>query len=234
MRLTDKEIDMILEKIKRKYEEYAKKYGKEFFSYKAFRERYYVFLRSKGDIQVFLYAEIQALEDRVKEIEEKIRKKKVQEEISNYFKSKEEEILSKIANYPELEGITDRARHEIKKLSGTIKVIYHLLEEYFYLVKKEFQDEYRKCLNVFKDFVIKPFSGFFSDYINKISNPFFKEYSVIEKMEQTLIKEWGIALNDIFFFLKNSDIANDEVNEFLDILDRIIKDFRLTIFVRNR
>ncbi|HOJ50293.1 MAG TPA: hypothetical protein PKW55_05730 [Spirochaetota bacterium] len=230
MRLTQKEIDMILDKIKKKYDEYASKYGKEFFSYKSFKDRYYQYLKSRSDIEIFLYAEIQALEDRVKEIEEKREKRKKQEEIKKYFDNIENKILDKIKNYPELEDVSDRVRYEIRKLAGAIKVIYPILEEYFYFIKREFQDEYRRSINVFKDFVLKPFSGRFSEYLRNVSNPFFQDNKYLEKMEQDIIKDWGIAINNIYSIFKDSKIDNEEVKEFLKILEKIIEDFRLTVF----
>ena len=58
-RLTEKEIVLALEKLK-KYQQYAKTYSAEAFNYQRFRERYLNYLYTGKNLDVFLFAEIQA------------------------------------------------------------------------------------------------------------------------------------------------------------------------------
>lgn len=226
-RLTENEINLVLKKIKSKFEKYAKQFGKALFSYEAFRERYLSYLRSRGELEVFLFAEIQALEDKKNEILEKIEKKKRVKEAQNFLAQKEEELLLRIDSYPE-EEVHDKARLEIKKLVGIYKVIYEQLNHYSYDIPTNFRSSYQECLSFIKDFVLKPYSGAFARYINDLENPFLNK-NTMEKKEQDLIREFGVITNTFIFSLSRAG-STAELKEFINILKKIAFDFRLEIF----
>lgn len=229
-RLTEQEIDAVLKKIEKKYHEYAKKYGEEFFSYKGFKKRYFDYLKTRGNIEIFLFAEIQALEDRKKEIEAEKEKQSRIAEAKAVLERKEEEILAKIANYPE-ENFHPDARLEIRKLFAVFGVISQQLEKYYYDVDKKNQPAYQKALNILKEFKIKPFTGNFGNYYRELfqipRNP-----SKIEGLEQNVLKDWGSALATFIFYLEktNQEKKDPELTEFLSILKKITEDFRLQFF----
>ncbi|HCL58162.1 MAG TPA: hypothetical protein DHW82_14300 [Spirochaetia bacterium] len=225
--LTDKEINQAMEKIKKKHEEYALKYSRELFSYESFKKRYLDFLKTKGVIDVFLFAEIQALEDKKNEIEDKIAKRKRVKEAGDVLTKKEEEIFQMIAGYPE-DLFHDDARIEIRKLMATLKILSDNLNRFSYDISNENRHAYQHAQTILKDFMIQPFSGLFSKYYRELSSP-IKKPSEIEVLEQQVIKEWGTALSTFIFVLSKVK-NNEEIKDFIDILKTVQDDFRLTIF----
>ena len=226
-RLSEEEIKNVLSKIKRKFDEYSKEYGEALFNYEAFRKRYLDFLKSRGNIEIFLFAEIGALEDKKNEIEEKREKRKRVKEAQEYLDKKGRDLFKPIEKYPE-EEFHPKARFEIKKLVGVFKIIYDQLNHYHYDVAPDFKETYRQCLVDVRDFTLKPYSGNFKRYIEDLSNPMISPVK-LEIQEQALLKEWGIILNtfvSILLRIKN----NPEIEEFVQILDKISKDFRIKVF----
>jgi hypothetical protein len=226
-RLSEAEINKVLEKIKNKYEEYAGQYGKEVFPYEQFRRRYLDYLRSGSSLDVFLFAEIQALEDKKKDIEERRAKRKRVAAAKEYLDQKEEELYLKIASYPE-EDIHSKARLEIRKLVAVLNALYENLTHHHYDIPRDFNRAYRDCLNAIKDVTVKPYSGLIAKYIRELDDPFVSP-SRLEITEQALIKEWGIALNTFISIFQRIK-GNREIEEFLELLTKISRDFRLQIF----
>lgn len=226
-RLNDKEIRQVMEKIRRKFEEYAGIYGEKIFSYDQFRNRYRNYLQTGGDLEIFLFAEIQALEDRKKEIEEQKEKRRRVQEAQEFLEQKGEELLQRIEKYPEVD-LHSRARIEIRKLAGVFRVLYETLEHHLYDVSPDLKSPYRECLNRLKDVVLKPYTGEIARYIRELDNP-FNSPSRIEILEQGIIKDWGIVFNTFISILQRVK-GNAEVEELLEILRQISSDFRINIF----
>lgn len=216
-----------MDKIRIKYNEYAHLHGDLIFSYNQFKKRYLDFLHTRQPIEIFLFAEIQALEDRKNEIDEKINKKKRIEEAQDVLAKKEEELLKKISNYP-TDSFNEDARLEIRKLVAIIKIIYPQIQKYSYDVPEKFKEIYQQAVSPFKSFTIQPYSGNFSKYDRELKS-LSKNLKNIESIEQILIREWGISINTlIHLFLKIQ--GNTEIHKFVQILNKISEDFRLIIF----
>ncbi len=226
-KLTEEEIEKVLKKIKSKYDEYSKLFGKKIFNYDLFKERYLAYLKTRGIMDVFLFAEIEALEERKNEIDEKIAKRKRVREIQEDMKNRGNELLEKIASYPEDNFHCD-GRLEIKKLIAVLKVIYEPLQKYYYDIHGEDHGLYQKALGTLKDFMMQPYSGIFAKYYRELMRP-IQDPKKLELIEQQLIKEYGIAMNTFISILLK--IRNHkELPEFINILKKINEDFRLTIF----
>lgn len=227
-KLSDKEINQVLEKIKKKYEEYAALHGELIFSYNGFKQRYQNQLYSKGNLDIFLYAEIQALEDRKKEIDEKINKRQRVLEAQEILNKKENELLKKIEKYP-VHQFHPEARLEIKKLAAIIKTIFPQIQKHTYDIPSKQKDLFNKAQNSFKDFMIAPYSGTFAQYVREL-NQISRNPAILDGLEQSLIREWGVSLNTIYSLLKNLPTDNEEIKDFCSILKQITEDFRLVIF----
>lgn len=225
-RLTEKEIVLALEKIKKKYQQYAKTYSVEAFNYQRFRERYLNYLYTGKNLDVFLFAEIQALEDLKNEIEERIAKRKRVAEAQAVLEKKGEELLLKIDHYPEKDFHTD-ARLEIKKLVAVLEVLYESLCNAFYDIENLERDLYQKALSMLKDFMIKPYSGSFARYWRELGYP-MKDLKKREVLEQDFLKDQGVALATFIKLLKK--VPEKKYDELIEVLKRVAEDFRLNIF----
>lgn len=225
-RLSEKEVSLALEKIRKKYQDYASIYNAEVFSYNQFRERYRNYLYTGGSLDVFLFAEIQALEDRKQELDSRVEKRKRVLEAQDLLEKKGEELLLKIQGYPEKDFHPD-ARLEIKKLVAVLETLYETLAGAFYDVDLKDRPVYQKALSNLKDFMMQPFSGSFARYWRELCYP-MKDMKKREALEQAFLKDQGVALATFIETLKRS--PENRHAELVEILKRVSEDFRLNIF----
>jgi len=117
-KLSEKEIQALLEKIKIKYVEYGFEYGRGYFNLDKFYDRYYQAVNTGIDLETFFHAEVSAIEGIIKRIEDK----KLQQ-ISVPGESVMEKIFDEYAaRLKKYRRITlhPRALEEIEKLYGCV------------------------------------------------------------------------------------------------------------------
>ena len=90
------EIDKLVSKIRVKYREYAKKYGKSWFNADTFEERYHLAIRNRMDLKAFLLGEITFLEKLREKYESETNVKPFLNVVSNFI----EENTARIQKYP--------------------------------------------------------------------------------------------------------------------------------------
>ena len=98
MSLSNKEIDLLMIKLKEKYETHAVKHGKNWFDIDVFQERLDMAVDNKMNMEGFILAEISNFE----KILEKIKKKKSDKSFSEKVDKIIEENLARIKKYPEI------------------------------------------------------------------------------------------------------------------------------------
>ncbi|MCX7678643.1 MAG: hypothetical protein N2316_05440 [Spirochaetes bacterium] len=99
MGLSDDEIRLLIEKLRVKYTEYAKKYSPKWFNLMAFEERLNFAIKKGMNLEGFILAEITNFE----KIKEKYEKKKSAKTFSEKVDQIIEEQLSRIKKYPKIE-----------------------------------------------------------------------------------------------------------------------------------
>lgn len=97
MPLTDKEIQVLVEKLRGKYRDYAKKHSPKWFDIRPFEERLSMALRNRMNLEGFILAEITNFE----KVREKYDKKKAQKTFSAKVDRIIEENTARIKKYPE-------------------------------------------------------------------------------------------------------------------------------------
>jgi len=124
-KLTQKELERIVEKLRGQYEENQKIYGPVYFNLKGFNDRYLQALRNRIDLQTFVAAEVTALEELKKKVEKKVRERKIRTEKS--FTKKIEKMIDDMAEktrkYPaffEESGLPE----EFQRLCGGLQVFH--------------------------------------------------------------------------------------------------------------
>lgn len=123
--LSKDEIDKLLAKIRAKFDEYGAEFGERFFNKEAFNQRLIVALKSKIDLPTFAYAEVMALEDKKKQIEDRNYEIKVKTDrtFTKKIEKMFEEMGDRIRKYPELyedQNFPFEARH----LCGALQEFY--------------------------------------------------------------------------------------------------------------
>ena len=126
-RLSDIEIRSAVNKIRARYTDYVSLYKKDPSPAGSFEDRYIQAMRQRVDMELFLHAELSAIEDLIKL--EETRAAAAENRTTKYREKKEqkqdfadrvlEEYRRRIAKYPSLEIHID-ASEEVEKLYGTL------------------------------------------------------------------------------------------------------------------
>lgn len=122
-RLSGKEIEAIVEKIRRRHEEGAARYGGGGFNRKAFDERYLRALRDRVDLETFLYAEVAALEELTRRAEKAAEEARIRSEMA--FSKRVDAMVAamreRIRAYPAL-GSEAGLPEEVSRFCGAVGV----------------------------------------------------------------------------------------------------------------
>ena len=250
-RLSNKEIQKLVDKIRKKYKENAQLYGEHRFNVELFNDRYLTALRSKANVQNFLYAEILALEDLIKQIEDEIQENEDRQKIKEHLDEIAQKHTEMISGYPEVK-FHDDLNYEIARIFGALMLYYN-----------ELFDEVRDVIHKYKDYdlnsMLKQHEQGFDDYCYKkkhglsakmedfilIINKYGHFGADYERAEQKFIQNIGVFINDYVSYLKKSLKTLNELNliksgdaEFIksniDFLNKFLVDFRLTGFKKNK
>ncbi len=128
--LSTKEIKLVLEKIRTKYENIITTFGKSQALLDNFNDRYFDALKKRTNITVFLLAEIEAVEEIFKNEEQKVadaEKKRKMKQGKSFIDGVMEENKRRYSKYPRVELSVD-CDEEVCHLCGAIR---HWLNGYY-------------------------------------------------------------------------------------------------------
>jgi len=144
MALSQKELEILLEKLRRKYNEYGEKYSRKFFDIGSLEDRLQITLRNRLNLEGFILAEIAAFE----KLKEKYEKKKK----SNSFALKVdriiEENIARIKKYPPV-MFHKKAGVEITHFYGAVSEFSEYLFPVIWLVVRD--DAHKRRLQKLDD-----------------------------------------------------------------------------------
>lgn len=195
--LHDNEIEILIAKLRNKYDEYATKYSPRWFNKEAFEERLQTALRNKIDLEAFIVAEIAHFETIRKRYDEK----KSESSFSQKVDALIEELTAKIKKYPKIE-FHPKAHFEIIHMYGACNL---LLELYFPVLWIILDDhtrlyEFEQELHYLCSHNVKRFSKRIEDHIALLRRPSVK-YIEIEKDKNEYLKECAFLLHRIHQWL---------------------------------
>ncbi len=246
-KLTPGEIKIVVEKIRKKYDDYIAKFFKAKILREAFEDRYIKALRSGVDISSFLLAEISAIEELIAKEEERIANGPMEEEAAqgpDHADKVLEENRKRIEKYPDAVFHKD-ANPEIRRLLGAMN---HLLEVHWRdlstaLRNTTYSMNSLEMLNM--DSRLRSLTATESDaapaflirYVGQLQK-FPRDYLFIERAEKEYILESAFLLNELFVVLERvkrvyTKLAVKEteiVGRALDYVWGVITDFRLKEF----
>ena len=198
MAMSDDEIDLLIEKLKHKYQEYSAK-NPTWFNYDAFRDRLLVAVRNRMNREAFILAEIANFE----KVREKYEKKKNETSFSDQVDRIIDEQTARIKKYPELR-FHPRAGMEIAHLYGALSgfalnyfsVLFAVVED------KELKDRllsFQDRLGVLAVPRGSLPSRRIEDHLMKLRLPNVQEID-LERDKNEYLKESAFLLHDIIDF----------------------------------
>jgi hypothetical protein len=250
-KLTPGEIKSVVDKIRKKYDEYISKYFKPKVLKEAFEDRYLKALRSKVDISSFLLAEISAVEELIGREEEHLAvvpetpPEEPKKDIADKVLEQNRKLIEK---YPDFELHKD-ANPELRKLLGALNA----LEEQYWLPLSSalrntaysmnssemlnFDSRLRYLSSVERNEVPQ----FLLGYVSQMKK-FPRNYALLEREEKEYILESAFFLNDLIVVLERiKKLYHDFSDEDAQTLDRVIayvwgivSDFRLKEFRKKK
>ncbi|MBN1411818.1 MAG: hypothetical protein JW969_13300 [Spirochaetales bacterium] len=250
-KLSSKEIKMVVDKIRKKYDGYCEQFFKSHNVRVAFDERYLNAIKNGSDLSTFLMAEISAIDELIKTEEEKLNECSApnqSDKITQYIEGIMERNLKQIEKYKEIDFHAD-ANPEIKKLLWALtKVDTEYFPSLFSIFRSlNFTDSLITLSGIEDQFrELTYWKG--SDVPLKLSryvlllNRIVKEYSAFEREEKNYIKESAFALHDLAGLLiktlnEHEDMDardKDNLRQILNFITNIIIDFRLKDLKRNK
>jgi hypothetical protein len=250
-KLTPGEIKSVVEKIRKKYDEYTTKYFKPKSLRDSFEKRYISALGSRVDISSFLLAEISAIEELTQREDERLAAgaaKATEEKHVDFADKVLEENRKKIEKYPDAPVHKD-AGMEVRKLLGALNFIeqecwpelsFALRNTAYSMTSSEMlalDSRLRALSSLEKDGT----PVFLTRYMAQLRK-FPRNYSQIEREEKEYILESAFLLNDLVAILDRVKRLYQDLNEEeARILDKvvayvwgIITDFRLKEFRKKK
>lgn len=215
-KLSEQEIDLVLKKIKNKYEKLISEFKKSRVLLENFEDRYLKALKSRFDITTFLMAEIEALDELFKKEEEK--KSQQEKEKSEKINQNPtiadkvyEENKKRILKYIRVPLNHIDSDEDLERLFGAVREFIndHLPSlEYIYRDKRHSTDGEK--INFYTN-------KFLSNYDYKGEVPISRQYlGALERIPKDYKKieyEHNFAMKETAFLL----------NELLDVLEKILK-----------
>jgi hypothetical protein len=250
-KLTPGEIKIVVDKIRRKYDEYIGKYFKPKFLREAFEDRYLKALKSKVDISSFLLAEISAVEELIRREEERVAAAApaAREEPKKDTADKVIEANKKlIAKYPDLPLHKD-SNPELRKLTGALNLLEQrhwpalsgALRNTAYSMNSAEMLTLESRLRYICSEEDEEAPPFLIRYVSQL-NKFPRNYPLLERQEKEYILEAAFFLNDLLMVLERiKKVYHDLSDEDSGILDGVIayvggviSDFRLKEFKKKK
>jgi hypothetical protein len=250
-KLTPGEIKSIIEKIRKKYDEYIYKYFKPKTLKEAFEDRYIKALRSSVDVSAFFLAEISAIEELLAREEQKVRaepEKNADFEKMDIADRVLEENRKKIEKYPDTPLHKD-ASLEVRKLLGALKAIEseYWMELSVALRGTAYSMNSTEMLALDSRLRLLCYAekddtpSFLVRYVGQLKK-FPRNYALIEREEKEYILESAFFLNDLIVVLERVKRVymdlNEEESRILESASQyvwdIISDFRLKEFRKKK
>lgn len=200
MKLSKQESEVLLDKIRQKYDEYAAKYNAKWFDRTLFEDRFSYALQNRMDISAFLLAEVTNFE----KLKESYDKKKSRESFSDKIDKIIDEQLEQIRKYPR-KNFHERSGIEISHMYGAL---YRLAEDLFPIlwIVTEAADVRQKLQNMearlyeFSNPSLQRLSPRTEDHALLLSRSQVSEMQ-IEKSKNNYLKEAAFFLHDLIVFL---------------------------------
>lgn len=218
MALSDKEVDLLITKLREKYKESTVEYKTRIFNLDAFEDRFQTALRKRMNLEAFIFTEIANFEKLKQKCEEEKNPKKSQE---NTFTIQVDRIIeentARIKKYSEIEFHTF-ADLELSHFYGALTdfVQFYLSVLWIILTENKHKDKLRDLENQFSEFAVPRGSRHpkrIEDHILILERRDTKEIE-IEKHKNAYLKESAFILHDVYDFmeelimLRNKDWEN--------------------------
>jgi len=198
-RVSEKEIERLIEKLRAQYDEYAEKFSPRWFDRHAFEDRLQTALRNKMDLEGFILAEISNFET----IKERYDKKKDSNSFSRKVDSIIEEHAEKIRVYPDIE-FHPRAGFEIRHMYGalTLLVENHVPILWVILEEREHRDilfRLEQKLEQYGGTRGRRHAPRIEDHVAILKRPGVRELDV-ENDKNRYLREAAFMLNEVVIF----------------------------------
>lgn len=232
--LSQSEINMVLEKIRTKYQKLIDLYKKNPALLEGFQQRYITALKMRKNLSVFLLAEIQAVEELLKLEEEKRNdaiKKRNQKQQPSFVDRVMQENQRRYQSYPKI-VLSDESEEEINYLSGAVRQYLNIYFPVVMIIEKRAAGTalQRKFASHYDDLIMHigydgevPVARHYLDTLvasNDDSHIMF-EY-------QRLIQNFGFLLNSSFDLLKRLANELSASKESKTLLEPIFKEALLS------
>jgi len=199
MKLSEKEMVELLQRIRDRYDEYSKKHNASWFNRSSFEERVTFAYENRMDMSAFLLAEIANFE----KLKEKYEKRKDQGSFSQKVDRIIEEQLERISKYPRME-FHPRCGVEISHMYGALYDLADRLYPVLWIVVTDVSNrgKLQKLENELFQFSqpnLGRLPGFTEDYALLLSRPGINELD-IEKGKNNYLKEAAFLLHKIADF----------------------------------
>ncbi len=253
-KLTPGEITEVVNKIRKRYDEYSYKFFKSRSLKIAFEERYLNALEESVDVSNFLLAEIGAIDELIKREEEKVASGSVRSSggDSMSFSDKADKIIEenrkKILKYPEIRFHKDTSE-EIRHLLGALNNLEQKYWENLILILKDtaysrnsmtiinLESKLRYLGSIGKDRI----SSGLSRYLYHL-NLFPRDYHAIDREEKDYILECAFFLHDLYDILLRvatnypelNEQSRESLKEIMAYVSGVIENFRLKDLKRRK
>ena len=198
MKLSRKEIDKLISKIRDKYIEYGTIYDKKWFNLTLFEERFLYAKKNKMNLQAFVLAEISNIET----VKSKFEEKSSENSFTNKIDKIIEENNAKIMPYPAIE-FHPKGHHELFHFYGAIDEFLQNIYPGIWLIQdSSIKDSAYKLENelvFFADRSSGRYSKGIDEHINAISRPNTTELD-IDSSKNRFLKETAFILNRLIDF----------------------------------
>jgi hypothetical protein len=247
-KLTPGEITAVVEKIRKKYEEYIYKYFKSKSLREAFEERYLRSLRASVDVSSFLLAEIGAIDELIKREEERIVLPPPSTPVADMADKVIEENRKRIAGYRDAAFHPD-ASEDARRLLGALQQI---AEEHWPDLTSALRDTASnmnslEMLNLDSQLRYLAAPGrdgippFLVRYTGQLKR-FPRNYAAIDREDKEFILEAAFFLNDLMSILERvrrvyKDLtrqSKESLGAAIDFTWGVIGDFRLKDLKRRK
>jgi hypothetical protein len=249
-RLTDAEIRSTVEKIRERYGDYMVTYQKDRSALDSFEDRYISVLRARMSLELFLHAEMTAVEEIIQKEEERVRAEaeKKRTVVRNRVERQSiadrvmEENRQRILKYPRL-AIHEDASEEVERLFGALGTI-----------EREFWSDLQRLMRSHYTSLILSPRARIEEQLQKLCGPgasipprlgryqsmfswFPRKFTEIEKEAKKCMLEAAFFLHDLSDTLKDIASADDlsesnrrKVATMWDYVHNVLNDFRLKEF----
>jgi hypothetical protein len=249
-RISRAEIDLALEKILKRYDEYIYRFFKSPRLKTAFEERYFSAVRNGLDLAQFLSVEIGVIEELLKKEEDKLN----QQPVSSGSAKKEDfadrilkELQARIEKYPDIR-VHKAANPEIRRLVGALNDLDQRYMPELQDALKNTNYSFNSQVMMTLDAQLRSFCSLVQDgvparltrYITLL-NVFPRDYKAVDREEKSFILEASFFLHDLLDILTQAGsdyfpitkIEIDKLRRVTNYVEGVIEDFRLKDFKRK-